>query len=55
MLNPKVLLLPFMVVFEIALMLICLCLAFAAPKAAIVMNNWSQKLPDFNWYIKPGN
>lgn len=51
MISPKILLLPFMAVFELTLIVVCLIMVFFSPKTAIKINDWSKKLPNADWYI----
>ncbi|MBO9484327.1 hypothetical protein [Salinisphaera sp. G21_0] len=48
--NPRIVLLPFMSVFELALIAICYLLAFISVKWAIKINDWSKRLPELDWY-----
>lgn len=49
--NPRILLLPFMALFEFSLLAVCWGFALVAPRLAMTINDWSKKLPELDWYI----
>jgi len=48
--NPRIIILPFMAVFEAMLLVICFLLAFVSPRLGLIIINWARSLPEIDWY-----